>query len=570
MATTIRKRTRGQNSAGLLIAALALLAFNHPATASTPTCNSPLSDADGDGWGWENNQTCAVIAVPNHEQWPACFYASSDADGDGYGWENSQSCVVGTARRPAANVTYPICSQADSDADGDGWGWEDGQSCRTTSTGAPPTDAAAPGPALDRPACTSTASDPDGDGWGWENGQSCRINESDIPPIGAATGPDTDTPTCGSSASDLDGDGWGWENGQSCRINESDIPPIGAATGPDTDTPTCSSGVSDLDGDGWGWENGQSCRVSDTHASGESGGDNGGDADNGNGTDSSSGLPVCLSTASDPLGSGYGYEFGQSCKVVAGVSNTADDPLYNTEFCSSWAELAYGNYRLQNNTWNAREVYSDNWSQCIELEQNSQGDTVAVWRFDWLGKYEGDQAEVKSYPQVYYGRKNQWNFSGTPEEIGLPRPLDSLDRFTVDYAFTTRGNAEYNVALESFFHTNCNASERNKQFELMVWVGIPGEKTPGTQVTTATIDGVEWKVYANPALSWGYVAFVAPETTPSGRLDWNAFIDWSRANAPGLGLGTLENTCMGAIEIGTETFWGELEFRLDRFDVTRR
>ncbi len=335
------------------------------------------------------------------------------------------------------------------------------------------------------------------------------------------------------------------------------------------DVPVCSFAGIDVDGDGWGWENGQSCIVDDTSGDGDSDNDSGNNPDADNGTDAGSGLPVCLSTASDPLGSGFGYEFGQSCKVIPGVTNTPADPLYGVEFCTSWDELAYGDYRLQNNTWNASRVYSDKWSQCIELEQNSSGETVPVWRFDWLGKYDGDQAQVKSYPQVYYGRKNQWNFSGSPEQIGLPRPLNELDQFEIDYAFSTSGDAEYNVALESFFHTSCDASESNKQFEMMVWVGVPGEKTPGTQVSTATIDGVEWKVYANPALSWGYVAFVAPETTNKGTLDWNAFIDWSRANGSGLGLGSLENTCMGAIEIGTETFWGQLEFRLDRFEVNR-
>ena len=103
----------------------------------------------------------------------------------------------------------------------------------------------------------------------------------------------------------------------------------------------------------------------------------------------------------------------------------------------------------------------------------------------------------------------------------------------------------------------------------MVWVGVPGEKTPGVQVTTATIDGTFWNIYANPVLPHGYVAFVPEQTITSGQLDWNSFIDWSRENGTSFGLGSLENSCMGAIEMGTETFWGELEFRLERFDVVR-
>ena len=282
-----------------------------------------------------------------------------------------------------------------------------------------------------------------------------------------------------------------------------------------------------------------------------------------------SGVPICLSTASDHDSTGFGYEFGQSCQVVSGITKTEDDPLVDTELCYSWAEIEYGNYRIQNNTWNESGVYNDSWSQCIELEQSAAGDPVATWKFNWLNRDEGNEYSVKSYPQVYYGRKNQYNISGTPEQTGLPRPVDDIDRYQVDYSFSANGNAEYNVALESFFHSSCDVGNDNKQFEMMVWVGVPEIRTPGTQVTTAVIDGATWKVYANPNLTWGYVAFVAEQTTPSGSLDWNAFVEWSQENSVSLGLGSMENTCMGAIEMGTETFWGELEFRLNKFEVSR-
>ena len=504
------------NSVRALCAVAAALLFSAPGFTGTPTCVDNGSDSDGDGWGWENNQSCVVAAVPNSSGWPGCTQADSDEDGDGYGWENSQTCVV-TTLTPAPDQT-PRCQSAASDPDGDGWGWENFRSCRVQESSAGNGNS-------DHPICSQSDSDPDGDGWGWENSRSCIADNSgsdDVPDIGAAQ-PGTNRPVCALSTSDPDGDGWGWENEQSCVVNDAS-----SADGPDDDTDVSPT-----------------VPITD------------------------SGHPVCLSTASDHDGTGYGYEFNRSCKVVEGVSKTADDPLFNTELCDSWAEIAYGNYRIQNNTWNNSAVYSDQWSQCIELQQNSAGQPVATWRFDWLARDEGDQAQVKSYPQAYYGRKNERNIAGTPEQTGLPRPIDQLDRYTVDYAFSTSGDAEYNVALESFFHSSCEAGDDNKQFEMMVWVGVPTEKTPGVQVTTATIDGKSWKVYANPALSWGYVAFVAEQTTPAGQLDWNAFIDWSREYSSGLGLGSTENTCMGAIEMGTETFWGQLEFRLERFDVTR-
>ena len=87
-----------------------------------PACVGTNADPDGDGWGWENNRSCIVLtdatatdpveneddednansnpvdddasANPIETGRPACELANSDPDGDGWGWENNQSCVV--------------------------------------------------------------------------------------------------------------------------------------------------------------------------------------------------------------------------------------------------------------------------------------------------------------------------------------------------------------------------------------------------------------------------------------------------------------------------------------------
>ena len=158
--------------------------------------------------------------------------------------------------------------------------------------------------------------------------------------------------------------------------------------------------------------------------------------------------------------------------------------------------------------------------------------------------------------------------SGTVAETGLPASVNNLRQFWVEYDFSETGNAERNVALESFFHTSCEAEEHNKQYELMVWVGVPTIRTPGTPLTTVTLSGQEWDVYINPSLGWAYVAFVAKQPSNSGVLDWNAFVEWSRFEGPANGVPAMaQNTCMGAIEIGTETFWGTGTFSLNKFRV---
>jgi len=156
------------------------------------------------------------------------------------------------------------------------------------------------------------------------------------------------------------------------------------------------------------------------------------------------------------------------------------------------------------------------WSQCIELNLVNNR-PVASWTFDWLREQDGNSGDVKSYPQVYYGRKAERRVSGTFEELGLPQITNRLPEFVVDYSWSFNGNAENNVALESFFHETCEAENDNKEYEMMVWVGVPKIRTPGIFVTTATVDGKRWRVYANPFVSQGYVAFVAEQPSFSGK-----------------------------------------------------
>lgn len=75
-----------------------LLSPSALAATTYPTCASSASDPDGDGWGWENNQSCKVAS--GSTSYPTCASAASDPDGDGWGWENNQSCKVASTTLP--------------------------------------------------------------------------------------------------------------------------------------------------------------------------------------------------------------------------------------------------------------------------------------------------------------------------------------------------------------------------------------------------------------------------------------------------------------------------------------
>ena len=70
-----------------------------------------------------------------------------------------------------------------------------------------------------------------------------------------------------------------------------------------------------------------------------------------------------------------------------------------------------------------------------------------------------DEFAVKSYPRVSYGRKTQYNVSGTVAETGLPVRTNTMPQFWVAYDYSETGVVERNVAFESFFHASCDAEE---------------------------------------------------------------------------------------------------------------
>lgn len=91
-----------------LLVAGAILLSSAGETLAVPVCVSAASDPDGDGWGWENNQSCKVI--------PDCASAASDPDGDGWGWENNQSCKVVSKAAKGFTVTGSVLKDANGNA----------------------------------------------------------------------------------------------------------------------------------------------------------------------------------------------------------------------------------------------------------------------------------------------------------------------------------------------------------------------------------------------------------------------------------------------------------------------
>lgn len=109
----------------IVVASVLSLLISHlwfSATANAGPCLDPASDPDGDGWGYENGQSCTVESGPaNNSGNRTCI----DLDGDGWGWNGVESCQLQTS---AAECV---------DLDGDGWGWNGVESCTVASNMVP-------------------------------------------------------------------------------------------------------------------------------------------------------------------------------------------------------------------------------------------------------------------------------------------------------------------------------------------------------------------------------------------------------------------------------------------------
>jgi len=119
-------------------------------------------DTDGDGWGWDGQDTCIVpqtggTAAPDN----ACI----DNDGDGYGWDGNDTCLVSSpaAQVPATSTPSSVAGLCVDD-DGDGWGWNGVDSCVVGATQPAPGQPVTPStPVVQAPQIGNSAFDPQRD-----------------------------------------------------------------------------------------------------------------------------------------------------------------------------------------------------------------------------------------------------------------------------------------------------------------------------------------------------------------------------------------------------------------------
>jgi len=290
-------------------------------------CLDPASDPDGDGWGFENGQSCVVAPATQSTSSvgdgtdPHCI--DTDPPGDGWGWNGSTACQIGSTSADSNNAASGAAECIDTDPVGDGWGWDGSTSCRVAAESPSESSNENSADSTDS-AATCVDTDPPGDGWGWNGSTSCRVDATEQSSDAA------DDQQSDAECFDTDpvGDGWGWNGTTACRVNAAE------SVADESASVEAEAECFDTDpvGDGWGWNGSASCRV--TAEASDLTPDQPADQSS---SDSSDDTAECFDT--DPVGDGWGWDGQMSCRIDVN-NDSADQPESTNNGSSIWQNVS--------------------------------------------------------------------------------------------------------------------------------------------------------------------------------------------------------------------------------------
>jgi len=245
-------------------------------------------------------------------------------------------------------------------------------------------------------------------------------------------------------------------------------------------------------------------------------------------------------------------------------------PLYLPMHCAKWDGhgTAVG-VAVLNNVWGI-EASTTIGSQCVDIQNGSNGATVAHLDWDWP-----HQANVAAYPELIFGQKPGY-LSTTPD---LPRPLDTLQQASVAFDVQSSAQGRANLAFDLWLTsmpTPATYAAPEIMHEVMVWLDSYG-MTPLSDfpapIANVAIGGQIFDLYlgtfpfgvdaaGNLVGGWSVITYVS-QTPIAGAntLDLLAFLNDARQRQlivqPGLYL--------GSIEFGNEVVGGSGETLVYRF-----
>ena len=262
--------------------------------------------------------------------------------------------------------------------------------------------------------------------------------------------------------------------------------------------------------------------------------------------------------------------------------------------------IVFGNYFLENNAWNSlRSTWK--WKQCVGLIQSETGIKYPTWNYDWgdedsvqEGFYEW---VVRSHPRIVYGVSGDSSIAESCERSGLPASYAKLPKFKIEYSISStqtdrrKGDLEVegappiattggdrNAVVTIDFYESCltnPAKEGFPAFRFMIWIENGPERTPTGLPSTvgAFTDSLGRKFNVFDKVIEGedaYLGFTVVDEKSQGTIVLSDFVNYAQANAEKFGTVLLKDSwCLMSVSLGTEIWWGEGTFAVEKFDIIR-
>ncbi|CUA71049.1 Endoglucanase cel12C [Rhizoctonia solani] len=206
--------------------------------------------------------------------------------------------------------------------------------------------------------------------------------------------------------------------------------------------------------------------------------------------------------------------------------------------------LNSGYYTLYNNLWG-----KDSGSGSQTTQATSVNGKKVAWKTTY--NWSGGPYNVKSYSDVGLNS-------------GLNKKLSAISSIPTGWYWTyssASSNLVSNVSYDLWLSTTSGGSNTD---EIMIWLSARGGAGPaGSQITTATVNGVTWKLFKGTVSTWTVWSFVAPSELTSYNSDLKPFFTYL-INSQGLS----SSKYLTGVQAGTEPFVGSATLTTTEYSVT--
>jgi len=153
--------------------------------------------------------------------------------------------------------------------------------------------------------------------------------------------------------------------------------------------------------------------------------------------------------------------------------------------------------------------------------------------------------------------------------VGLGQKLSAISSIPTvwQWAWTSpSSDLVADVSYDLWLSTSSTGtgSSSTSSYEVMVWLSAKGGAGPaGSQIGTATVGGVTWKLFKGTVSTWTVFSFVAPSDITNFNQDLKAFLTYLSSNQ-----GVSTSQYLVQVQAGTEPFIGSATLSTSSYSVS--